>query len=56
MILAKENGCFVPIVIKIEITKSYLTDIKPSLEESHIINTDNLSDGSRLLPGERDIS
>lgn len=56
MILARENGCFVPIVIKIVITKSYLTDMKPfrGWAENHIINIDNLSDGWRLLPRERE--
>lgn len=53
MILAKDKGCFVSIVTKIEITKGYLTEMKHSLEESHIINTDSRSDGSSLPPVER---
>lgn len=60
MILAKENGCFVPIVIKIETTKSDLTDMKHSLEARQkitlLILTTYLMDRDYCQEKESDIS
>lgn len=56
MNLAIDNGGFVLTVVKVQITKGYLTDMRQKLRgyiHSHSGNTDYRSDGSMVVTARR---